>query len=261
MANQKISVVMLGQVGCKISTGKGNIYIDPYLSDAIERNISESLKRLRPIPISPDQVDDADLVLITHDHEDHCDLETLVPISLSSPGAKFVAPMSASKLLKSAGVNESRIVIADHRTEYRDKDNSIVINTVPSAHPSVAVDEYGYYNCVGYVVECQGKRIYHPGDTSLTQDVLDGLQKFQHIDLALLPVNERNFYRDSQGILGNMTIREAFQLADDIYAEQVIPTHWDMFEANQVFKEEIELLYRLLSPKFSMNLDPELVEI
>jgi len=39
---------------------------------------------------------------------------------------------------------------------------------VPAAHPRVETDDEGYLRCVGYVIEYEGRRLYHGGDGSLT---------------------------------------------------------------------------------------------
>jgi len=72
-----------------------------------------------------------------------------------------------------------------------------------------------------------------------------------------MPVNERNFYREKRGIVGNMSVREAFQMATDIGVKTLVPTHWDMFAPNSVYKEELNLLYELMRPPFEMRLDPQ----
>ena len=54
-------------------------------------------------------------------------------------------------------------------------------------------------------------------------------------------------------------IREAFGLAEEIGARIVVPTHWDMFAPNQVYREEIELLYKLISPEFKLSIYPEML--
>jgi L-ascorbate metabolism protein UlaG (beta-lactamase superfamily) len=64
------------------------------------------------------------------------------------------------------------------------------------------------------------------------------------IDIALLPVNEDNFFRRRRGIVGNMTIREAFGLAAEVGIRRVVPVHWDMFAVNSASPEEIKAVYR-----------------
>ena len=68
------------------------MYVDPYLSDYVERVEGPELRRLIPAPFAPDTVRDADWVLITHAHIDHCDPLTAVPIAKASPQSRFLGP-------------------------------------------------------------------------------------------------------------------------------------------------------------------------
>jgi len=133
------------------------------------------------------------------------------------------------------------------------------IACVPSAHPTVETDEQGNWLYVGYLLRWRGRQIYHAGDTALTDEVYQHLGQAGEIDVAFLPVNEINYFRNRRGIIGNMTIREAFGLADELGIRSVVPTHWDLFAANQVFREEIELLYNKLSPSFQLCIRPDSV--
>jgi len=54
-----------------------------------------------------------------------------------------------------------------------------------------------------------------------------------------------------------MSVREAFQMAADIGVKTLVPTHWDMFAPNSVYKEELNLLYELMRPPFEMRIDPQ----
>jgi L-ascorbate metabolism protein UlaG (beta-lactamase superfamily) len=72
----------------------------------------------------------------------------------------------------------------------------------------------------------------------------------------MLPVNERNYYRDRAGIIGNMSVREAFAFAEEIGVDTVIPIHWDLFGPNSVLPDEIILVHRHLSPRFRLALSP-----
>ena len=72
----------------------------------------------------------------------------------------------------------------------------------------------------------------------------------------IFTINERNFFRDRCGIIGNMSLREAFEFADEIQSEQVVPLHWDMFAINAVDIEEIRLTYKILKSSFSLLVRP-----
>lgn len=213
------------------------------------------MQRLRPVPIEPSSVSDADFVLVTHAHLDHCDLKTLAPLSSASSACRFVCPNEVAKLLIGAGIDSRRVLLAHE--DWIALGSQSRVMPVPAAHPRIETDDEGYLRCVGYVMEYAGRRLYHGGDGSPDDLVLDRLNQLGPIDVAFIPVNEKNFYREKRGIIGNMSVREAFQMAEDIGVKTLVPTHWDMFAPNSVYKEELCLLYELMRPLFEMRLDPQ----
>lgn len=250
-----VGVKSLGQVGYRLDFGGLIVYVDPYLSDSVREQEGDDLERLQPIPLHPDRVTDAELVFITHSHRDHCDAETLVPLAQASPKCRFMGPSPVRNALSDWGIELSRILASrgDRRTTIS---NELSVIATPAAHPQVELDRHGEWLCVGYLFEWRGKRIYHAGDTSLSDELVGFLGKAGKIDYAFIPVNEKNYFRDRRGIIGNMSVREAFGLASELGVGCVIPTHWDMFAANQVYEEEIELLYKKLSPPFELCMKP-----
>jgi L-ascorbate 6-phosphate lactonase len=254
-ATPTIGVKSLGQVGFRLDFDGTIVYIDPYLSDSVRQREAEDLERLIPIPLRPQQVDDADWVLITHAHRDHCDLDTLLPLASASDACRFVGPPPVRDALMGAGIPAERIHGCNHAEQIALAAN-LSVRATPAAHPQVETDHQGAWLYVGYLLEWQGRRLYHAGDTALTDQVLAHLSHVGQIDVAFLPVNEINYFRNRRGIIGNMSIREAFGLADELGIGCVVPTHWDMFAANQVYREEIELLYEKLAPSFALEINP-----
>jgi L-ascorbate 6-phosphate lactonase len=251
----RIPVTALGQCGFRFEFNDTVVYTDPYLSNHVAEVEGEEMQRLVPISIDPSEVNDAHFVLITHAHMDHCDLATLVPLSRSSTQCQFVCPNEVSKILLDAGIDQNRIIIANKERIYLGKHVEVI--PIPAAHPTIEEDDHGCYRCLGYVLEFSGRRLYHAGDGSPHDDVLALLNQLRPIDVAFIPVNERNFYRDKRGIIGNMSVRESFQMATDIGVNTLVPTHWDMFALNNVYEDELYLLYGLMNPPFQMLLNPE----
>jgi len=255
----EINLRLLGQSGCQIRVGNVTIYVDPYLSNSVEELDAPDIKRLIPIPIKPEEVTDADWVFITHEHIDHCDPHTLPVIAKASPNCRFVGPSGVLARLASWGISESRCYIsADEWTPLND---GIRFISVPAAHPTVCRDAEGLPLCVGYVLEVDGKKLYFAGDTSVTDELIEALSGIMPISPALLPVNEHNFYRGKRGIIGNMSIRDAFLLAEELKIGRVIPVHWDMFAVNSVSPDEIVAVYQQMMPSFKLEMQPKIIEL
>ena len=111
-STSRIPIQLLGQSGCRLDFSDCTIYIDPYLSNSVQELDASDLERLIPIPFMPESVTDADWILITHEHIDHCDPYTIPQIAKSSPQAKFVCPQPVANLLEKWGIEQNRIFIA-----------------------------------------------------------------------------------------------------------------------------------------------------
>lgn len=254
-----IPIENLGQSGCRLAFHGTTVYMDPYLSNSVQICDSPDLARLRPIPCLPGEIADADWVLITHEHIDHCDPHTLPELAAASPQARFMGPPPVLGHLRAWGIEECRLVPAEET--WLPLGGHLSVRALPAAHPAIARNERGQLACVGYLLEYRGQRIYLAGDTSVTEELLDALKAHGPIHTAFLPVNEHNFFRGRRGIIGNMTIREAFLLAGEVGIRQVIPVHWDMFAVNSAQPEEIEAVYRAMQPDFRLLLKPDRIEL
>lgn len=254
-----IPTLPLGQVGFRFDLGGTVLYVDPYLSDSVRQHEAEDLARLLPVPVPPEGVTDADLVLITHEHRDHCDCDTLVPLATASPQCRMAGPPPVIDQLRRAGIAEGRLV--EMRAGALQLAPDLSVLPVPAMHPRIEPLAGGGWRSIGYLIEWRGRRLWHAGDTGVCDELIEHLRRLGPIDVALLPVNESNHFRRRRGIVGNMSVREAFQLAEELGVRCVVPTHWDMFRANCTFEEEIRLLYGLLKPPFRLAINPTRLDL
>lgn len=253
-SNSSIPVQMLGQSGCRLSFPQTTVYLDPYLSNSVQELDAPDIVRQIPIPFAPEKVNDANWVLVTHAHIDHCDPHTLPNLAKASPQARFIGPAGVVNILLGWGISADRVYRASE--EWQPLGPELRIRAVPAAHPEIERDANGNLSCLGYVIEYAGNCIYLAGDTFAKQEIIDALVSIGPIHTAFLPVNEHNFFRGRRGIIGNMSVREAFQLATEISATQVVAVHWDMFAVNSVDPEEIRFIHQRLKPNFKLLINP-----
>lgn len=228
----------LGQVGVAIRGPGGVIYIDPYLTDS--DGGGGHLERLFPPPVPPGEVTNADLVLVTHEHVDHFDPDTLRPLAQASPQARFAGPYTCDP--RRAGIDASRWRHARAGEPFADL--GATVTPVPSAHTELEGAGRGHA-FLGYVIEWNGVTVYHAGDTVVWDGLIGTLARWR-IDVAFLPINGRDYFRTRQGIVGNMNIREAAELAQALDAGLVVPTHYDLFAGNGADPGQfVSYLYRL----------------
>jgi len=142
----------------------------------------------------------ADVILISHDHHDHCSPDDVKRIS--GPGTVIVA--SATAAIKLRG--DVRVLRPGERTTVGEVEIEAVpaYNVKKSYHPRQA----GH---VGFIVTVGGERLYFAGDTDRIPEMVDIT-----CDVALLPV----------GGTYTMDAAEAAAAAADIEPRVAVPMHW-----------------------------------
>lgn len=216
-----IALWFLGQCGVIGKAGDTTFCVDPYLSPAPYRSYP---------PIGgPELLAAVDYVLITHDHIDHLDADTLKDAARIHPSCRFLAPGVGRNRMIDLGIPADWIVHA--RTGVWWEAPGIRVKPLPSAHETFEYTEELDHRYVGYVVASGGVTLYHAGDTVVYPGMADTLHG-ECIDVGLLPINGRDLFRNALDIAGNMNVREAAELAVASAFDLLIPTHYDMFAAN-----------------------------
>jgi len=221
-----VSLWWLGQASFALKGAGATIYIDPYLA--------VSPRRLSPPPFPPDAVSGADLILLTHDHLDHIDPSALPGIAAASPAARFVAPRPHLRRVAALIGSVERVVPADADVPLRLllPAGEVAIDPVPAAHETLDPTPEGY-GFLGYTIRLGSIAVHHAGDTTPYPGQIERVRAHA-VDVALLPINGRDVYRTSRGVIGNMDYREAAEFAHAIGALVVVPMHYGMFAGNTV---------------------------
>lgn len=221
----ELTLWWLGQSGFLIAHGGRCLLFDPYLSDSLTKKYAATDKphvRMTARVIDPARLDFVDVVTSTHNHTDHLDAETLLPLFAAAPGAKLVLPAAnvgfATRRL--GPEHAGRLVpLGDGRTV---DVAGFRVEAVPAAHEHLA-EEFA-----GFIVTAGAHRIYHSGDTVRFPGMAERLRAHR-VDVALLPINGR---APERRVSGNLDGPEAAQLAADIGARWAIPCHYGMFAFN-----------------------------
>ena len=231
-----LGLAWLGQAGFALRYSGLSVFIDPYLSDWLEkkyRGTEKPHQRLMPAPIDAQEVADLDFVLCTHHHSDHMDPEALPILASKSPSCRFIVPRASLSHALKLGVPERQIIGVDAGEEISLTSKGM-LTAIPSAHESLERNDQGEYRFLGYVFRLGSVTLYHSGDTIPYEGLSERVLAHQ-VDLALLPINGRG-----KGVPGNLTLAEAIQLCHGARIPYLIPHHFGMFAFNTVDLEVIK---------------------
>ena len=213
----------LGQMGLILKSGNTTLCIDYYATP-------DEMRQTRP-PVPAEELKGIDAFLGTHNHLDHIDRESWKIWARQCPDALFVFPEAHRQSLLADGIPEQNCRGLNSGESCMIGD--IRVHAVAAAQEFLARDpETGLYPCLQYIVEGNGLRIYHAGDTLRYEGMMPKLRSFGSIDAVLLPINGRDGRRYRENCIGNMTFQEAADLAGELQVRTVIPGHWDMFAGN-----------------------------
>jgi L-ascorbate metabolism protein UlaG (beta-lactamase superfamily) len=227
---QSLDIWWLGQSGFLLQWNGKCLLFDPYLSDSLTRkyaNTSKPHERMSELVISPGLLDCIDFVTSSHNHTDHLDAETLIPIFEHNTNVKFIIPEANRDFVVDRLKCDAEFPIGLTDGGLAELDG-FVFHGVPAAHNTIERDAQGRCRFMGYVVQFGKFTVYHSGDTLWYEGMADILKPFQP-DVAFLPVNGHD---PSRGVAGNLNVEEAARLGKEISARFVIPHHYHMFRFN-----------------------------
>lgn len=227
-----------GQSGFIVKSCDITLAIDLYLSDSVAK-VSPRLTRKYPPPVNPSELD-VDIYIVTHDHLDHLDPETIEQYP-KKDSTIFVAPRLACKKLESIGIKKENIIKIDSGETETIKNVEITgVYTIPNSPD--AIDTAGYK-----VVFPNGRNFYHTSDTGLSEVLLECAPQ---TELVLPCIN---------GKWGNMNIEQAATLAMKVKPKYAMPHHYDLMELNSENPETFKYQLNYYDPEIQVVI-PKLME-
>ena len=204
-----MKVTWLGQAGLLFDFDGVTVMVDPYLSNSVAKIVPKNQRR-KPVEERFFEVK-PDILVLTHNHLDHTDPETLERLFSLHSGICVLASANAwSKVLKYGG--ENNYICFGRGTVWHEK--GIRFEAVRAEHS----DE----SAIGVVLSYQDRHYYITGDTLYQEEIFADLSRLSYeIDAVFLPIN---------GVGNNMNMTDAALFAQRTGARKVVPLHFGMFD-------------------------------
>ncbi|EMA30899.1 MBL fold metallo-hydrolase [Halobiforma nitratireducens] len=223
--------VAIWYLGCNGFVLKGaagtTLFIDPYLG----LGDPPRTVRMIPVPFDPEDVNEADAVLATHEHTDHVHGPSQAPI-LEETGATFYAPDDSLAVAREDENWTEEWEVAEEQLSAVTEGDSVEIGEftvhVEEAHDADATHP------VSYVIEHDAGTFFHGGDTK-PGDTFDRIGREYDIDVGALAFGTVGRIPDKETREPKRTRwyndeNQIVETAAALELERLVPTHWDMWK-------------------------------
>ena len=198
-----------------------NVVVDPFWSERTSPFSWLGPKRWYAPPVSIDHLPRVDVVVISHDHYDHLDRESVQ--AFNARGVRFVVPLGIGADLEDWGVPSDRITELDWWQEARVGDLRIV--STPSRHASGRLTgNSGHTLWTGYALVGPAHRVFYSGDTGMNDTFGDVGQRFGPFDVSLIETGQY----DAQWPDWHLGPEQAVRVHQEVRARTMIPVHWGL---------------------------------
>ncbi len=219
------SITWLGHATFLLQLGGLNILTDPHLSARASPLSWMGPERHVPPALTLDELPHIDLVVISHNHYDHLDRDTVVGLNAQAGGPPhFFVPLALGAWFNAQGIDAVTELDWWDSQEMR----GLTVNFVPAQHWSTRTRlDRNKTLWGGWVLEHRGFRFYFAGDTGYSPDFKDIGARFAPIDLAAIPIGayEPRWFMQTQ----HVNPVEAVRIHQDVGARYSVAMHWGTF--------------------------------
>lgn len=223
------------------------VLTDPVWSHRCSPSHTVGPERMHPPPAALESLPAVDAVVISHDHYDHLDLDTVLALARSQR-APFVVPLGVGAHLRTWGVSAKRIIELDWGQPTSIGD--LTLACTPARHFSGRFISRNTTLWASWVIAGPQHRAYFGGDTGYTRSFADIGSEHGPFDLTLMPVGAYNRLWPDIHMNPEEAVRAHVDLTGNGF---VVPIHWATFRlAPHPWAEPIE---RLLAAADDVGVD------
>jgi L-ascorbate metabolism protein UlaG (beta-lactamase superfamily) len=261
MPASALAVTWFGHSTALVEIDGYRVLTDPVWSNRCSPSHTIGPERMHEPPIPLESLPAVDAIVISHDHYDHLDLDTILTLARTQR-APFAVPLGVGAHLRGWGIPDQRIIELDWEKSHSIDD--LTLQCTPARHFSGRFLSRNTTLWSSWVIAGPQHRAYFGGDTGYTKTFADIGARQGPFDLTLMPVGAYNpLWPDI-----HMNPEEAVRAHVDVSGAGsgvLVPIHWATFRlAPHPWREPIERLLvaadqagvDVVVPKPGFRLDP-----
>ncbi len=234
------SITWLGHASYLMHISGKRILIDPVLTQP-----GFFLKRYSELPYETSKFENIDYILISHNHRDHCDKESVELLARQNPGATWLCGLGLDTLLLKNWTGSDKIQAAGWYQQYQIEGNSLKISFLPTRHWSRrGLNDTNASLWGAFMFENEGKKIYFGSDSGYAGHVKRANELFGEVDHYIAGIGAfapRWFMAPS-----HMHPEEVAQTCNELQAKNLIPMHFGTFDlSDEPLLEPARLIQQL----------------
>jgi L-ascorbate metabolism protein UlaG (beta-lactamase superfamily) len=245
----------LGHSSVLVELDGKRFLFDPVFSERASFLSWMGPKRFQQAPLTATDMPPLDAVILSHDHYDHLDKATIIPL-IGKTGL-FYVPLGLAAILEGWGVPKAKIVELDWWDE-RSAGGMTLVAT-PARHFSGRglFDRFSTLWCSWTLIGRNG-RIYFSGDTGMTPEFKDIGNKYGPFDVTFMKIGAFN---DNWPDI-HLNPEQALQANRDLGGRAFVPIHWGTFDLGlHSWYEPIERLVRTADADKAKVVVPKMGEL